>query len=74
MRLKLSLVTVVALTGGTVGVLLATTPASARPCPDGTSYQVVTTVAGHQVGTCLPTPYPQCDPGPCDPTAAPPRD
>jgi hypothetical protein len=53
-------------------VLLASTPASARPCPEGTSSQLVTTVAGHAVYACLPTPIP-CDPGPCDPTQAPPQ-
>jgi hypothetical protein len=60
-----------ALAAGTA-LLLASTPASARPCPPGTSSQLVTTVADHAVYACLPTPVP-CDPGPCDPTAAPPR-
>lgn len=74
MRLKALLAATAVTAAGGTAYLLATGPASARPCPDGTTYQYVTTVADHQVGTCLPPLYPQCDPGPCDPTAAPPQD
>lgn len=60
----------------TTGLLLvATSSSSAMPCPKNTSphtYYVPGTGVG--VAACKPWPEPGCDPGPCDPTAAAPRD
>lgn len=58
------------------GILLAaSSSSSALNCPRGTSphtYNVPGTGVG--VGACKPGPYPECDPGPCDPTAVAPQD
>lgn len=77
MRLKIS-----ALVGGlalaaTTGVLLAATSASAIKCPpplqpgeiNVRGYVTLSGCYGHIVEV-----PPGCDPGPCDPTAAPPQE
>jgi hypothetical protein len=70
MRTKLSLLAALAAAGGTAVITLSSGPASAMVCPSGTQYQYKD-VAGRRVGYCVPHLTPQCDPGPCDPTAAP---
>ncbi|MDQ1711654.1 MAG: hypothetical protein QOE45_1104 [Frankiaceae bacterium] len=72
MRAKLSLAAALAAVAGAALVTLNAGSSSALPCPPGTT-PTSTTIAGQRVGACKPAPYPQCDPGPCDPTAAPPE-
>jgi hypothetical protein len=72
MRVKLSLLAVAAVSAATSAVMLSAPSASAaQECPPGTILRHMT-VAGHQVNYCFPGV--QCDPGPCDPTAAPGQD
>ena len=71
MRLKISLFVVAAVSAATSAVLLNAGSATARVCPPGTIPKTVY-VAGHPVDICVPGQ--QCDPRPCDPTAAPNQD
>jgi hypothetical protein len=73
MRTKLSLLAAVAAFGGAALVTLTAGSASAINCPGGTHVEYVE--VGHltHTGVCVPDTYPQCDPGPCDATAAPPQ-
>jgi len=73
MRVKLSLLFAGAAAAAAAAVALSAPSATAIECQLGTRYRVITTVAGRQVGACLPAP--QCDPGPCTPppTAVAPR-
>lgn len=67
MRARLAAVCGVATVAATAGVLLTATSASGAKCVG--PY----TAAGRTVQACVPV-LPGCDPRPCDPTAAPPRD
>jgi hypothetical protein len=70
MRTKLSLLAAGAAVAGAALVTAGNGSASAMVCPSGTQYQYKD-VAGRRVGYCVPHLTPDCDPGPCDPTAAP---
>ena len=71
MRLKLSLAVAGAVAAAGTAVALSAPAGSAITCPPGTVPRHVT-VAGNTVTVCVPGM--ECDPRPCDPTAAPPRD
>ena len=68
MRLKVSLFALAAVSAATSAVLLDAVPASAINCPPGTQLRRLV-VGDRTVNYCFP--YQQCDPGACDPTAAP---
>lgn len=70
MRLKISLFAVAAASAATSAVLLNAGGAVASHCPPG--FVDGPTVKPIGVRTCVPGQ--QCDPGPCDPTAAPNQD
>lgn len=67
MRLKISLFVVAAVSAATSAVLLNAGGAAATHCPPG--FVDGPTVKPLGVRTCVPGP--NCDPRPCDPTAAP---
>ncbi|HVF04782.1 MAG TPA: hypothetical protein VNA20_08080 [Frankiaceae bacterium] len=71
MRLKLSIAVAATVAAAGTAVVLSAPAATAITCPPGTIPRQVT-VAGRTVTYCVPGMH--CDPGPCDPTAAPPRD
>lgn len=68
MRMKVSLFVAAAVTAATSAVFLNAGSASAIECPPGTVYKRFS-LLGATWGACVPGQ--QCDPGPCDPTAAP---
>jgi hypothetical protein len=72
MRFKLSVAAAMAsmAAGATILLAGAAPSASAIACPAGTIPRTIT-VAGVSRTICVPGV--QCDPGPCDPTAAPPE-
>ena len=70
MRTKLSLFALAAVAAATSAVLLGTGTATASHCPPG--FVDGPTVKPIGVRTCVPGQ--QCDPRPCDPTAAPNQD
>ena len=71
MRVKLILATSAAVVAAGSAVVLSTPAANAINCPPGTIPKTVT-VAGVSRTICVPGQ--ECDPRPCDPTAAPQRD
>ena len=73
MRIKLSLLVAGALAAAGAAVSLSAPVANATTCPPGTiEKKIKIPVTGEMRTICVPGQ--QCDPGPCDPTAAPPRD
>jgi hypothetical protein len=71
MRVKLTLLAASALASAGAAVVMSAPTAHAINCPPGTIPK------GVKVGTATAVvcvPGMECDPGPCDPTAAPPRD
>lgn len=73
MRVKLVLATSAAVVAAGSAVVLSTPVASAVNCPPGTVHvRDVKLPNGTTVPVCVPGQ--ECDPRPCDPTAAPQRD
>ena len=70
--MKLALVSGLAAVAATAGVLFVATSASAIKCPPPTQPGDLH-VAGRTISGCY-GPVVQCDPRPCDPTAAAPQD
>ena len=73
MRLKLSLAVAATLVSAGTAMLLSAPSVGATTCPPGTVHaRDVKLPTGGTVAVCLPGQ--ECDPRPCDPTAAPARD